>query len=282
MLTNSLNSDNIKKTYVCLLNFKGEIVMKKLSFKKFICLLLVIICATSSVSMVGFEASAATARPSKVGISSLSRINKNTVKLSWNRASRARGYQVYMRTNGGSYRKIATTTGKRLTKSGLSIGNSYYFKVRAYNKYKGRTYYGSFSSVSKIKMTSYVYLVDVMEPYASSDFTSYKGADSFHMGGIQYFNGFTLWGYYGHKNNGYAIFNLKGNYSMITFAYGGSDDKDGGMTTTIYEDDELIKTIQRDKASLPKNYSIDVNDTYKFAIYNSDWKAGFGNVKLYY
>lgn len=256
--------------------------MKKLSLKKLSCLLLVLICAVTCISMPAIDASAKVVKPSKVTISALSRYNKSTVGLRWKKASRAKGYQVYMKTNGGKFKKIKTTSGRYLKKSGLKINSSYYFKVRAYTKYKGKTYYGAFSNVRKIKMTSYVFLVDVMEPYASSYYEACKGADSLYMGGKPYYKSFKFWYY-----NGYATFNFQGKFSKISFYYGGGDGKDGDMTAMFYEDGEWVKTINRKYESLPRYYSINVKNTYQFKIEinaGGDFfrTSGFGNVKLYY
>ncbi|MDD6645411.1 MAG: fibronectin type III domain-containing protein [Oscillospiraceae bacterium] len=254
--------------------------MKKLSLKKLSCLLLVLICAVTCISMPDVDASAKVVKPSKVVISALKRYNKSTVGLSWKAASRAKGYQVYMKTNGGGYKKILTTSGRYLKKSGLKINSSYYFKVRAYTKYKGKTYYGAFSNVRKIKMTSYVFLVDVIEPYAKSCYYAYQGAGSLYMGGKPYYKSFCIY------QNGYATFNFQGKYSKISFYYGGKDGGDRDMTAMFYEDGELVRTLSRTKDSLPKYYSIDLSNTYQFKVETytgSTWNGnGFGNVKLYY
>ena len=258
--------------------------MKKLSLKKLSCLFLVLICAVTCVTLPAIDASAKVVKPSKVAITALGRYNKSTVGLRWKKASRAKGYQVYMKTNGGKFKKIKTTSGRYLKKSGLKINSSYYFKVRAYTKYKGKTYYGAFSNVRKIKMTSYVYLVDVMEPYASEYYISYKGADSLYMGGKPYYKSFTLQSGWG--SGIYATFNLQGKFSKISFYYGGEDGCDIDMTAMFYEDGDMIKTISRKANSLPQYYSIDIKNTYQFKIechLEGQWnKAGFGNVKLYY
>ena len=251
--------------------------MKKLSLKKLSCLLLVLICAVTCITLPAIDASAKVVKPSKVAISALSRYNKSTVGLRWKKASRAKGYQVYMKTNGGKFKKIKTTSGRYLKKSGLKINSSYYFKVRAYTKYKGKTYYGAFSNVRKIKMTSYVFLVDVIEPYAKSCYYAYQGAESLYMGGKPYYKSFEMyWG-------GYAIFNLQGKFSKISFYYGGMDGYDDDMSAIFYEDGEWVKTINRKYTALPRYYSINVKNTYQFKI---ETEAGghscFGNVKLYY
>lgn len=253
--------------------------MKKLSLKKLSCLFLVLICAVTCITLPAIDASAKVVKPSRVAITALARYNKSTVGLRWKKASRAKGYQVYMKTNGGKFKKIKTTSGRYLKKSGLKINSSYYFKVRAYTKYKGKTYYGSFSNVRKIKMTSYVYLVDVIEPYASSDYEAYKGADSLYMGGKPYYKSFKIW-----YNHGYATFNFQGKFSKISFYYGGRDGYDGDMTAIFYEDGELVKTINRKYESLPRYYSINVKNTYQFKVEMGGGYGygGFGNVKLYY
>lgn len=255
--------------------------MKKLSLKKLSCLLLVLICAVTCISMPAVDASAKVVKPSKVAISALKRYNKSTVGLRWNKASRAKGYQVYMKTNGGGYKKILTTRGRYLKKSGLQINSSYYFKVRAYTKYKGKTYYGAFSNVRKIKMTSYVYLVDVIEPYASSSSIGYKSTDSLYMGGKPYYKSFKM------LCSTYATFNFQGKYSKISFYYGGEDGNDNDMTAMFYEDGEMVRTINRKYASLPRYYSINVKNTYQFKVEivemgSAYGRGGFGNVKLYY
>lgn len=255
--------------------------MKKLSLKKLSCLFLVLICAVTCITLPAIDASAKVVKPSKVAITALGRYNKSTVGLRWKKASRAKGYQVYMKTNGGKFKKIKTTSGRYLKKSGLKINSSYYFKVRAYTKYKGKTYYGAFSNVRKIKMTAYVYLVDVMEPYSSWGFNSHSGADSLYMGGKAYFKSFTLKDF-----NTYAVYNFQGKYSKISFYYGGKDGYDCDMTAMVYTDGELAKTLRRKEDSLPKNYTIDIRDTYQFKVESNTagygWYAGFGSVKLYY
>ena len=261
--------------------------MKKLSLKKLSCLLLVLICAVTCVTLPAIDASAKVVKPSKVAISALSRYNKSTVGLRWKKASRAKGYQVYMKTNGGKFKKIKTTSGRYLKKSGLKINSSYYFKVRAYTKYKGKTYYGAFSNVRKIKMTSYVYLVDVMEPYvkySSWAYTVYKGSSSFIMGGNRYYHGFVLGSNYG--DDAFAIYNFNGKYSRISFVLGATGDSDSDREIVISCDDEIEKIISKKEHELPKQYSINVQDTYKFEINSNKpyWAGdlGFGNVRLYY
>ena len=76
--------------------------------------------------------------------------------LSWNKQTGATGYVVYMATSkNGKYTKIATLKGNTkvsYTKTGLTKGKTYYFKVAAYETVGGKNIYGSFSSVKYAKI----------------------------------------------------------------------------------------------------------------------------------
>ena len=76
--------------------------------------------------------------------------------LSWNKQTGATGYVVYMATSkNGKYTKIATLKGNTkvsYTKTGLTKGKTYYFKVAAYKTVGGKNFYGSLSSVKYAKI----------------------------------------------------------------------------------------------------------------------------------
>ena len=260
--------------------------MKNSVVKRLSCVLLVLVCAVTCLSLPSIDASAVS-KPSRTSITSLKRLSKSAVRLNWKKSSRAKAYEVFMKTNNGGFKRIKTTSSRALTKSGLKIGSSYCFRVRPYTTYKGKRYYGSYSSVKKIKMNSYVYLVDVMSPYASLYYDEYSGANSFYMGGKKYFRGFTLYSTY--DLDCYAIFNLQSKFSKMTFDLGAKDGDDYGRdqraTVLINEDDDTVRTIYRKGQSLPRYYSVDVRNCYKFEIKTSNegyGYLGFGNVKLYY
>ncbi|MDO4383356.1 MAG: phosphodiester glycosidase family protein [Eubacteriales bacterium] len=93
--------------------------------------------------------------PSKVKISSVKNIKAKKAKITWKKASNASGYKVYRATSSkGKYKCVKTTgSGSRSwTNSKLKKGKTYYYKVRAYRKASGKTVYGSYSSVKKIKI----------------------------------------------------------------------------------------------------------------------------------
>lgn len=79
-----------------------------------------------------------------------------SAKLSWNKQTGASGYMVYMATSkNGSYQKVATVKGGTkvsYTKTGLTKGKTYYFKVAAYKTADGKNIYGSYSAVKSVKV----------------------------------------------------------------------------------------------------------------------------------
>lgn len=71
------------------------------------------------------------AAPSKISLSAGSR----QVKISWEKSAGSNGYEVYMSTSkDGTYTKIKTANSSTFsyTKTGLTKGQKYYFKVKAY------------------------------------------------------------------------------------------------------------------------------------------------------
>ncbi len=77
-----------------------------------------------------------------------------TVK--WNKPTGVSGYEVYMATSkGGTYKKIYTTAAaSKLSykKSDLTVGKTYYFKVRAYKLVEGKKIYSDYSAVQSAKI----------------------------------------------------------------------------------------------------------------------------------
>ena len=80
---------------------------------------------------------------------------KKSAKLSWNKQTGATGYNVYMATSkNGKYKKIATVKNGKVsyTKTGLTKGKTYYFKVAAYTTSGGKTINGAYSAVKSVKV----------------------------------------------------------------------------------------------------------------------------------
>ncbi len=87
--------------------------------------------------------------PNKVaGLTSLSStVGSAKITLTWNAASGAKAYQVYMLDAAtGKYKRIANTSKTKYTVKNLQPLTEYSFKVRAYHKLKG-VVYGEFSPV---------------------------------------------------------------------------------------------------------------------------------------
>ena len=80
----------------------------------------------------------------------------SSVTLKWEKAAHVTGYQIYrLNEKTKKYEKIATVKGESkvtYTNKSLKKGTTYSYKVRAYKTYEGKNYYGSFSSVTKIKV----------------------------------------------------------------------------------------------------------------------------------
>lgn len=87
-----------------------------------------------------------TAKKSKAGVA----------KITWSKSSGASGYEVYMATSSkGKFTKISTIskpTTLSCTKSGLTKGRTYYFKVRSYTTVNGKKVYSDYTSVKRVKV----------------------------------------------------------------------------------------------------------------------------------
>ena len=74
------------------------------------------------------------------------------VTLSWKKSAGADGYQIYYSENGGGFKKLATMSNGKLSRTvKYTIGDAEQFKVRPYKKVNGVTYYGAWSNVVTIK-----------------------------------------------------------------------------------------------------------------------------------
>lgn len=93
-------------------------------------------------------------KPAKVKSLRTKKLSASKVKLTWKKAN-ADGYEIYMKTGSGKYKKVktikkaATTT---YTVKKLKKNKKYSFKVRAYNKSGSEKKYGKYSAVKSIKL----------------------------------------------------------------------------------------------------------------------------------
>lgn len=77
---------------------------------------------------------------------------KKKVKVTWSKVKGAAGYTVFYKTKANaSWKKLENLKKTSFTKSKLKSGKTYFFTVKAYKKYKGKTYTGS-SPTKKTKV----------------------------------------------------------------------------------------------------------------------------------
>ena len=128
------------------------------------------------------------------------------------------------------------------------------------------------------------YLMDVCPPYETGyDYEDYSGQSgkSFMMSGKKFSNGFSL-----DYTGDFALSNLDSKYSNINLTIGHIDG--GGMidrTVNFYVDGKLIKEIEIEAESLPKNISIPVNYGLQLKILLCEdnyygTSIGFGNITV--
>ena len=94
----------------------------------------------------------ATTRPLQPSLY-LSSPTSKSIKSSWSKiSSRTTGYEIYMSTSKyGTYSLVGTTSNKNFTKTSLTKGKTYYFKVRAYRTVDNTKIYSLYSPIKSIK-----------------------------------------------------------------------------------------------------------------------------------
>lgn len=91
--------------------------------------------------------------PAKVQLVTLKNVKSKKAQVTFKKVSNAAGYQIKYSTS----KKFKNAKTTKITKTSYIIkklkkGNTYYVKVRAYRNANGKTYYGSYSSVKKVKI----------------------------------------------------------------------------------------------------------------------------------
>lgn len=70
------------------------------------------------------------------------------LKTSWNKSNGASGYEVYYcPTKNGTFKRLASTTNLYYKNTGLKLGTTRYYKIRAYKVVNSKKVYGAFSSI---------------------------------------------------------------------------------------------------------------------------------------
>lgn len=244
------------------------------------------ICMILGVFAGNIPVNAAT-KTGKVTIKSVENIDTTTQQVMWEKVKSIDGYQIYYKESGGSYKKLAVVgkNKKSYTIKSLDSNKKYFYKIRAYKTIKGKKQYGKFSSPVGKKTTNY--LMSLYEPYYVGNYNAqyfmcelYKSPNTFLMAGDNYTNGFTL-----DSGGCRLIFNLKGKYKKMSFTLGTTDDKDRNLV--VLADDETVFSTTVEGLSLPKTYTIDIENASKLEfrdmsdLTSAEYYLGFGDIKLF-
>ena len=77
---------------------------------------------------------------------------KKKAIIKWNKIKGATGYTVYYKTKAKDpWKKLKNTKSNSYTKNKLKSGKTYFFTVKAYKTYNGKTYTSSFQP-KKVKI----------------------------------------------------------------------------------------------------------------------------------
>lgn len=128
-------------------------------------------------------------------VSSLKATGYSTkVKLSWSKATGAKGYQVYLYED-GKWVKQPTTSKTSCTVTGLDSVTTYKFRVRPYAKVGSKSLYGEWKTISKsttIGKPTSVEFSDITETSATVKWNKIPGATSYRINYINSDNGYSL------------------------------------------------------------------------------------------
>ena len=93
-------------------------------------------------------------RVNRTSVSSLKNSSSKKMAVVWSKNSKATGYQVqYSTSSSFSSYSTKSTTGTKLTISGLTKGKTYYVRVRCYKTVSGTKYWSGWSAAKKVKIS---------------------------------------------------------------------------------------------------------------------------------
>lgn len=101
------------------------------------------------------ESVRAVTNPLKATLKSAKKKGTNKIKLNWKKVDGVSGYEIFMKTGNGKYKKIKTIGKAKtisFTKTRLKRKKAYSFKIRTYVKVDGNRVYGAYSNVKKVKI----------------------------------------------------------------------------------------------------------------------------------
>jgi fibronectin type 3 domain-containing protein len=89
--------------------------------------------------------------PKAVSGLSVKNVKSKKAILTWKKVNGADGYVIYRASKeNGTYKRVGTAKGTKYTSFRLTVGKTYYYKVRAYKGNK--KVYGDYSAVKKVKI----------------------------------------------------------------------------------------------------------------------------------
>jgi len=81
--------------------------------------------------------------------------SSTSIKVSWEKASNAAGYEVwYADAANAAYKMAVSTTDSSYIHKGLTAGKTYYYKVRSYKKVNGKAYYSNYTNVVSVVLSA--------------------------------------------------------------------------------------------------------------------------------
>ena len=146
------------------------------------------------------------------------KVTANSATLSWKPVSGAIGYRIYRKV-GSNWVKVKTLSGTRYTEKGLAPYSSYQYKVKAYKKKSGKTFWGKASRVQTV--------TTLPEAPKFKAFSATKDSIRVNWQGVKC-DGYQLYGTY-------KIKNLKSGtkYTFKLRAYGRRADTNGVITSAM-------------------------------------------------
>jgi len=79
----------------------------------------------------------------------VSKVGATSIKVSWTKAAGVSGYKVYAATSkNGTYKRIGTVEGTSFTYKNLTVGKTYYFKLRSYKTISDVKKYSDYTAIS--------------------------------------------------------------------------------------------------------------------------------------
>ncbi len=187
----------------------------------------------------------------------------DSVKLSWSKVSKAKGYRVYLKVK-GEWKALKTTSAVTYTAENLIASTNYTFGVKAYRKSGGKTYWSKIKTV-KAKTKA---MPDIKTPKA----TATKNSVTLKWTKVEGASGYRVYQYKNKKwvkvksvtTNSYTVKSLKSatTYKFRIKPYAKTD------TGTVWGDTSKtlsVKTVDPTKTKITSATATDTSVTLKWS-----------------